>query len=635
MPERVTNPPHTPDVSHEEHAVLDASAQRLGVWERARKYLRRHGITLVVTFLPSCVAGSYVSDELIDSRLPRGLHVLDVDVSRLERSAAQELIERALRKRIEQPVTLVIDGKRASLVPNQAGFAFDVQKSLDQALYARRGRGGLARFASWVRAWFGASGSEAAALRIEGAQFAHALDEIEQRELALPFAGGFHLEGGRIVPEYPRAGRALDRQLASERIRAQLLSGGREVVLPVRDVAAPIERAAIDQLVERARKMCAAELTLSDGGGARRLTLTANELASSLRVRAGATPTLYFDGEALLSGLAERRAALENPAKSARFVVHPDDRVEIVPSQPELRLAANSLGAAVEQAALGATRTGELPLERGAEPELSSEQAQALSIRAKVSSFTTRHPCCERRVDNIHRIADLLDGLVVKPGETVSVNAIIGPRTTKNGFVPAPTIEEGEMVETIGGGISQFATTFFNALFYGGYDIIERQPHTYWFPRYPMGHEATLSYPHPDLVFRNDTQAGMLIHTSYTEKSITVSIYGDNGGRRVRAEVSARQNIVTPPIEILPNPQVSPQKEHTLQAGMIGWSVIVGRVIQFPDGTKKEERRKVTYKPKVRRVEVHPCRVPEGEKGYTGERCPEPEDSGEDAEEKG
>jgi hypothetical protein len=64
---------------------------------------------------------------------------------------------------------------------------------------------------------------------------------------------------------------------------------------------------------------------------------------------------------------------------------------------------------------------------------------------------------------------------------------------------------------------------------------------------------------------------------------------------------------------------------------MIGWSVIVGRVIQFPDGTKKEERRKVTYKPKVRRVEVHPCRVPEGEKGYTGEKCPEPADSGDGA----
>jgi vancomycin resistance protein YoaR len=227
-------------------------------------------------------------------------------------------------------------------------------------------------------------------------------------------------------------------------------------------------------------------------------------------------------------------------------------------------------------------------------------------------------------VENIHRIADLLDGLLVKPGETVSVNAVVGPRTKKNGFVPAPTIEEGEMVETIGGGISQFATTLFNALFYGGYDIIERQPHSYWFTRYPMGHEATLSYPKPDLVFRNDTAAGMLFDTSYTEKSITVRIFGDNGGRKVKAEVSPRKDIVQPPIEIIPNPQISPDKEHVLQAGMIGWSVIVGRVLTFPDGSQKEERRKVTYKPKARRVEVHPCRVPRGEKGYTGEPCPVP-----------
>jgi vancomycin resistance protein YoaR len=142
-----------------------------------------------------------------------------------------------------------------------------------------------------------------------------------------------------------------------------------------------------------------------------------------------------------------------------------------------------------------------------------------------------------------------------------------------------------------------------------------------------MGHEATLSYPKPDVVFRNDTQAGMLFDTRYTKTSITVRIFGDNGGRKVEAKVSSRQNIVQPSLEIIPNPQVPPDKEHTVQAGMIGWSVIVARILRFPDGTKKEEKRKVTYKPKARRVEVHPCRVPEGEKGYTGERCPEPEEA--------
>jgi vancomycin resistance protein YoaR len=267
----------------------------------------------------------------------------------------------------------------------------------------------------------------------------------------------------------------------------------------------------------------------------------------------------------------------------------------------------------------------ELPLAHRPDTALSTAQAEALGVKGLVSSFTTRHPCCEKRVENIHRIADLLDGTVVLPGQTVSVNALVGPRTLRRGFVPAPTIEEGEMVDSIGGGISQFATTFFNALFHGGYDIIERQPHTYWFPRYPMGHEATLSWPKPDIIFKNDTQAGLLIKTAYTGTTITVKLYGDNGGRKVRAEVSGRQNIVKAPLEIWPNPSVPPDEEKVKEPGSIGWSVIVSRLVTFPDGTKKEERRRVTYKARTRRVEVHPCRVPEGEKGYTGERCPVPE----------
>ena len=52
---------------------------------------------------------------------------------------------------------------------------------------------------------------------------------------------------------------------------------------------------------------------------------------------------------------------------------------------------------------------------------------------------------------------------------------------------------------------------------------------------------------------------------------------------------------------------------------MIGWSVIASRTVTFADGTKKEEKRKVTYKPKPRRVEVHPCKIPKGEPGATGE----------------
>jgi len=139
-----------------------------------------------------------------------------------------------------------------------------------------------------------------------------------------------------------------------------------------------------------------------------------------------------------------------------------------------------------------------------------------------------------------------------------------------------------------------------------------------------MGHDATLGFPRPDIVFKNDSDAGLLVKTSFTTTSITVKLYGDNGGRRVTSGVSERRGIVQPALEYLPNRDVSPDDERVKEGGMIGWSVVASRTITFADGTKKEEKRKVTYKPKPRRVEVHPCKIPKGEPGASGERCPEP-----------
>jgi vancomycin resistance protein YoaR len=125
---------------------------------------------------------------------------------------------------------------------------------------------------------------------------------------------------------------------------------------------------------------------------------------------------------------------------------------------------------------------------------------------------------------------------VILPGDRFSINEKVGPRTRANGFVKAPVIYEGEFTEDIGGGVSQFATTFFNAAFFGGYEIVAHKPHTYYISRYPQGREATVSFPQPDLVIANDSTTGILVRTSYTESSITVTFFGDREGRTVRAE---------------------------------------------------------------------------------------------------
>ena len=86
-------------------------------------------------------------------------------------------------------------------------------------------------------------------------------------------------------------------------------------------------------------------------------------------------------------------------------------------------------------------------------------------------------------------------------------------------------IQDGVFEASVGGGISQFATTLFNAAFFGGLDFDEYQSHSIYIPRYPYGREATLSFPKPDLVIKNTTPYGVLIWPTYTGSSITVTLY--------------------------------------------------------------------------------------------------------------
>jgi hypothetical protein len=157
----------------------------------------------------------------------------------------------------------------------------------------------------------------------------------------------------------------------------------------------------------------------------------------------------------------------------------------------------------------------------------------------RVSSFTTFFSCCEPRVTNIRRMARQIDEYVVMPGETFSVDRIAGPRTTSKGYVPAPYMQSGTgHCCAIGGGVSQFGTTMFNAIFWGGYEIVDHQPHSGWISRYPLGIEATLVYSSIDLKFRNDTVTPIYVRTSTTSTSLTVELWGNQGGWRVRGSHS-------------------------------------------------------------------------------------------------
>jgi len=201
----------------------------------------------------------------------------------------------------------------------------------------------------------------------------------------------------------------------------------------------------------------------------------------------------------------------------------------------------------------------------------------------KVSEFTTYYKAGQARVTNIHTIADAADGATVLPGETFSLNDYVGQRTVEKGYVAAPAIINGEIYccdspTNIGGGTSQFATTLYNAIFFGGYEDVYHKPHSIWFSHYPLGREATLGWTGPDVKFRNDTTAPVTMRTKHTATSVTVQFWGWNDGRRVSAGLSGSATTED------------------------GGSVRVSRTIAYADGTARTQYWWWSYNP------LHPDR---------------------------
>jgi vancomycin resistance protein YoaR len=166
-----------------------------------------------------------------------------------------------------------------------------------------------------------------------------------------------------------------------------------------------------------------------------------------------------------------------------------------------------------------------------AKPEFTTRHARKLQIKERVSTFTTYYPYAEYRNVNIGRAAELVNGTILKPGEEFSLNETVGERTRENGFTEGFIISDGIFKEDLGGGVSQMATTTFNAMFFAGLKDVEHKPHSFYIDRYPVGREATVAWGAVDLRFENDTPYGVLVSANVTPATpssqgvVTVSMY--------------------------------------------------------------------------------------------------------------
>ncbi|MGI9601917.1 MAG: VanW family protein [Acidimicrobiales bacterium] len=350
---------------------------------------------------------------------------------------------------------------------------------------------------------------------------------VEELDLEVldPIEPEFAIENDLIVLNAGQSGTRLDVDTTVAALGEAAGDDPIEVVVPSQVVSPSISNDQAQALADQANAATADGIVVRVGDVER--TLEPAAVRPWLLLESGeesdADIRLGIDDELAGAGLRFAMGPAEGSGDQAVFRIVFG---EVVIEDPDPVLVCCDEAAPTELLAALVAGQANVTLEPVEEPtERDGEWAESLGIEEVVGEFTTRYTAGQSRVTNIKRIAELTQGVVIEPGATFSVNDFIGRRTVEKGFVPAGVIYNGIYNEDVGGGISQYATTVFNAAFFAGLDFGEYQSHSLPISRYPYGREATLSFPNPDLEIVNNTPYGVLLWPTTTDTSITVQLW--------------------------------------------------------------------------------------------------------------
>jgi vancomycin resistance protein YoaR len=526
-------------------------------------------------------------------RVPAATVVAGVEVGGLDEDEARRRIRAAARKRLDDPVRLVTLGSETEV----SGAALRATPQLDQALAQATDVSVVGRLAR--RLGLGETRRIPLRYRADPERIEVLYRELQGRFERQPRSARLVVEasGVRVVPAL--VGTTVD-EIAFVRGLKRL---PRSFDVPLVDVEPEVTTAAAERAKRRASRLLSEPRTVRFPE--RDAVLRPAALRNALRFEPTARGTLAMrlDPAVLRAALASALRGVETPPVDARFRVE-GERVVVVPAKPgrgldEAALAASlarNLGSTIHRARFAVTQ-----------PALTTAAAQNLQIRELVAEFTTYYSCCQPRVSNIQRAAELLDGTIVRPGETFSMNEALGRRTEERGFVAAPQIFRGRLEDAVGGGISQVATTLYNAAFFAGVKLVEHQAHQFYISRYPMGREATVSWGGPELVFRNDWPAGILMKLDASDTAIRVRFYSSRLGRRVVTVTGEPYAYRAPSTITIRNPSLAPGATSVVQsAGASGFTVQYTRKVFKGARLLKDESYTVRYDPQNAIVEVGP-----------------------------
>jgi vancomycin resistance protein YoaR len=521
---------------------------------------------------------------LAQGSMPRSTVVAGIDIGGLTPARAAETLEAELAPRVVAEHAVRADDVETTFAPAAAGMELDVDGTVDAADHQPLN--------PWTRLVTVFRDRQVTPV-ISGDETALAaqIETIASQVDRAPIDATIAIEGTtpRVVP--PADGRELDRDGAAAAVTAALESGAdpeTPIELPVEVTPVLVDEAEAQQVLEETvtPALSAPVAVVGPDGTAAEVPVAAIAASLAFTAEEDGELAVGIDPQALKEALGDALSAFGSPAKDADFKVS-GGTVTVVPSVDgtgvdPVKLADQLLSVLTDPAPRSVTaELGPVPA------DFTTEEAEALGIREEISSFTTRftNPASGT---NIRVVAAEVDGALIMPGETFSLNTYTGPRGTAQGYVEAAVIQNGELSKAVGGGISQFATTMFNAVFFAGLEDVFHKPHSFYISRYPAGREATVYEGSIDLVWRNDSDTGVYVDTRWTPGSITVAFYGTKR-YEIQAIEGPRRNHREPPYQ-----EKVDDGDCTEQPGIPGFDITVTRV--FRDlATGAELRREIFH----------------------------------------
>jgi len=527
----------------------------------------------------------------VGSGVPSGVSVAGIDISGKTKAVALNNLNLQLEKKVKSKVNLTAKTASISISPKSAGISLDLEATLENA--PRRTLNPINLISLLT-----SKTDLTLIIEIDKKKFITALRPLEIR--TTKSARDATIIYKELEPQVlsSLAGVEIDRKKAIKKVSKYWLKKN-VIDLPMKKVKPKASAKDASALLEFARQAVSEPLTVNIS--AQPIVITPTEIAGSLAFRTSTSGKLapIWVKENFLQQVGSRWSKyVREPINASFMMVDGEPRVQ--PSAdgsdvPDAKLNQAIIPALSEVGGLRiASVTPEL-----AKAKVTTEMAGGLGIQDMIGTFTTNYPWAEYRLINIHRAAKWMDGTIVQPGEIFSYNKAVGERTEARGFVPGIMIDNGVLKKDLGGGVSQVATTTWNAAWFSGLELVQHKPHSFYISRYPAGRESTVAWPSVDVKFKNNSGHPIFVDTSFTNSSVTVSIYGTKF-TDVTSESGPRTNFV--PFKTYEEDAAG----CIFQEGVQGFSISVDRIFKKDGVEVKRETYKTRYRPEDRVICTNP-----------------------------